>query len=82
MSGRDYSDVIKKTLLPCPFCGGDPKLESSSRAVISAQTERVAYVYCRNCHARSPRIRLAKYGCTSYSKDAVEEAARAWNRRV
>ena len=70
------------SLKPCPFCGGKPYLESSSRGFINGQSERIAYVRCSVCNARSPRIPLSKYGKTSYSKEANLEVAELWNRRV
>lgn len=68
-------------LKPCPFCGGEAKLETSHRAFINAQTTKVAYVFCTNCNARSGRVALKDYGCTSYSEDANEEAVSRWNIR-
>lgn len=66
----------------CPFCGGVPKLERSSRAFIGGESTRVAYIWCTNCNARSPRVPLSKYGKTSASVEAEVEAVNAWNRRV
>ena len=48
-------------LKPCPFCGGKPYLETNHRAFINAKTTKVAYVWCRNCNARTERIPLEKY---------------------
>ena len=69
-------------LKPCPFCGGKAYLETNHRAFIKAQTTKVAYVRCLNCNARTQRIELAKYGKTSHSIEANNEAVQAWNRRI
>lgn len=65
----------------CPFCGGKPYLERSHRAFIKAQTTRVAFVKCTECNARSGRVELSKYGNTSHSAKAEEEAIKLWNNR-
>lgn len=72
----------KVNLKPCPFCGGKAYLETNHRAFINAQTTRVAFVRCLNCNARTQRIELAKYGKTSHSIEAENEAVQAWNRRA
>ena len=69
-------------LKPCPFCGGRAHLEKSHRAFINAKTTRVAFVRCTKCNARTERINLADFGCTSHSYDANLKAINAWNRRV
>ena len=69
-------------LKPCPFCGGKPYLETNHRAFINAKTTKVAYVWCRNCNARTERIPLEKYGKTSHSFEAELDAIAAWNKRV
>lgn len=65
----------------CPFCGGKPYLERSHRAFIKAQTTRVAFVRCTECDARTGRVELSKYGNTSHSAKAEEEAIKLWNNR-
>ncbi len=72
----------KVKLKPCPFCGGKAYLETNHRAFIKAQTTKVAFVRCLNCNARTQRIELVKYGKTSHSIEAENEAAQAWNRRT
>ena len=76
-----YESELYK-ILPCPFCGGKAVLEKSHRAFINAKTTRVAFVRCVECNARSGRVNLADYGCTSTSRDANLKAIAAWNRRV
>lgn len=58
-------------ILPCPFCGGEVKIE-----VLCPETEgpfagigKDAYVYCHPCDI-------------GFMCDTVEEAIAAWNRRA
>ena len=66
----------------CPFCGGIPRLERSSRGFINGESTKVAYVWCTNCNARSARVPLIKYGKTSASTEADKEVIAMWNRRA
>ena len=66
----------------CPFCGGKPYIESSSRGYINGEPTKTAYVRCRNCNARSERVNLKDYNVSSFSMNAVEDVVKAWNRRV
>ncbi len=68
-------------ILPCPFCGGDPYLEQSSRGFHRGVSTRLAYVRCKGCGARGPHFDLAEFGCTASSSRANELAVAAWNRR-
>lgn len=68
-------------LKPCPFCGGRGKLEESFRAFIGGETTKVAFVHCRDCNARSGRVKIADYNRTSRSQEASAEAVRLWNNR-
>ena len=68
-------------LLPCPFCGGEPFLETNSRAYVNGSSERVSYVRCKKCNARTGKVPLSKYGHTQSSKEAVDEAISRWNTR-
>lgn len=72
----------KYNLKPCPFCGGKARLEKSSRGFIEGKSTRIAYVYCLECNARSPRFKLEDFGSTSHSMKANELAIEAWNRRT
>ena len=71
----------KAELKPCPFCGGKPYLEQSSRAFVNGEPGRVAFVRCTNCEARTGKVPLMKYGKTSNSIEANDEAVELWNRR-
>lgn len=75
------NDLLFTLLLSCPFCGGEPYLERSARAYVSGKTENVAYVRCTNCNARSGKVPLSKYGKSSHSGQAVQEAMDLWNAR-
>ena len=76
-----YQDLGFPDLLPCPFCGGRPYLEQHSRAFIAGESERVTYVRCTQCSARSGRRRLADYGRTSNSREAMLAVVADWNMR-
>jgi len=57
-------------LLPCPFCGGEPKLRTHR----SGEDSMEAYVECPTCEVR-----------TTYYEDSyapVADAVGAWNRRT
>lgn len=61
---------MAEKLLPCPFCGGAPKL----RVHRCAEDAEECYVECPSCEAR-----------TSYFEDAyapTADAAASWNRRA
>lgn len=69
-------------LKACPFCGGRPVIEGSQRGFIDGVSTHVCYIRCHDCNARSPRVNLHDYGCTSTSHQAIREVAEAWNGRV
>lgn len=66
----------------CPFCGGKPYIEESQRGFINGQSTKVCFIRCKWCNARSPRVDLADYGCTSYSSEAIKDVVEAWNKRA
>ena len=70
-------DEIRKTLKPCPFCGGRARFEDNHRAFIGGVTTRVSFIRCSLCEARSARIPNKDNG----SLEALNEAYRLWNRR-
>ena len=74
--------MIEYNLLPCPFCGGKPKLEEKYRSFIAGKSERVAVVICQDCGARASRIRISDYGKSSHSVEATERAVQIWNTRA
>lgn len=76
MSKYDYA------LLPCPFCGGKPHLERSTRVYFQGKTVHAALVHCTVCGARTGKVPLENYGCTSSSTEANDEAVRLWNSRT
>lgn len=69
-------------LKTCPFCGGDPYLEESSRGYVNGKSTKVCYVRCKRCNARSERVNIQDYGHTCRSWDAVQRVAEQWNNRV
>lgn len=64
----------KYDLLPCPHCGGTPATKSG---VVrnNSTTERVAWVRCSVCGARTNSVRKALYS------DYVDRAVALWNMR-
>lgn len=66
----------------CPFCGGRPYIEAGQRGFVGGVSAKVCYVRCLECGARSPRVDLADYGCTSRSSKAVDDVLEMWNRRA
>ena len=73
--------ITIKRLKKCPFCGGRAYLEKSHRAFIDGKTTKVAFVRCTVCNARSGRVKISDYGCSSKSQEACDVVADAWNRR-
>lgn len=81
-----YPEVRKKpdstrSILTCPFCGGEKlKIESKRRKVRAGGYYQTRYMICKKCHARGPVI-------SSSSTNALDSVAwdgevlSAWNRR-
>lgn len=65
-------------LKPCPFCGGSAELIKQYR--LDGQTHyEVAKVRCQDCKCQTDDYILnGYYGST----DTVQDACKAWNRRV
>lgn len=63
-------------LKPCPFCGGEAKLQTSMS--ISLQRISIAYVMCEECKAATDAVFEYEFE----SDDAfIYEAIKRWNRR-
>lgn len=58
-----------KTLLPCPFCGGEH--------VESKHTCGASYVICQDCNACGP-----VHWTNSETRKKIKKARRSWNRRA
>lgn len=69
-------------LKTCPFCGGRPYLEESQRGFVNGKSTHVCFVRCSVCNARSERVDLSDYGCSSYCGDAIKIVSESWNNRV
>lgn len=63
--------MSKIKLKPCPFCGGEARLQQRAR------TSHGFYVICKNCGCRTP---FYQYQFDSVEK-LREEAITAWNTR-
>ena len=68
-------------LKSCPFCGGSAVLERSSRCFNRGKEDRAAYVRCTLCEARTGRVFLSEFGCSSSSGKAEDLAVASWNTR-
>lgn len=66
------------TIKACPFCGGKPYIERSSRGFVGGVSTKVCYVRCLCCNARSPRLDLSK---EQRKSRAVREVIEKWNDR-
>lgn len=66
----------------CPFCGGKPYIEESQRGYINGKSTKVCYVRCRECNARSNKVDVADYNCSSRSSEAIRDVVKAWNMRA
>lgn len=58
-------------LKPCPFCGGEAKVDCAPRSYGTV----VVYAFCKECGAQSEEF------CARYDICAKDEAINAWNRR-
>lgn len=79
-------------LKPCPFCGGEAKMQMTSYIRITTGGEellgRTVDIKCGGCGARSGDMnryrvlaQIDDYGNVIYKEDGREEAAKEWNRR-
>lgn len=59
--------AIAVNLLPCPFCGSEPKIVNFGD---------IAFVRCSGCRCRSGAVQA------SVDYTAKEVAAKEWNQRV
>lgn len=79
---NEFENELRASMKPCPFCGGKPYLETSSRAFVNGTSTRVTFVRCIRCNARGNRVNIAEFGKSTRSIDAEQKAVHAWNRRV
>lgn len=69
------SEVKTSELKPCPFCGGEGRLMKNSW-MIKGESQKVAYVYCKKCNARTNYILKERVD------DFIGVAVKKWNRRA
>ena len=66
---------MSEGLRPCPFCGGDAKLDHYAGDRYAGEVT-LSFIRCKKCGAITYKYRMS----TDYSSD--EKAIEAWNRRV
>lgn len=82
----------KKSLLPCPFCGGEASFEDDfeitpiidkNGAYVDADISggNMAWVVCKNCGA-STKEYIVNEGDFDWCEEAERRAVEAWNRRT
>jgi len=63
----------------CPFCGGRPYIESHSRGYLKGESQKVVYVRCTECGARSDKMAIHADGLSN--GEVIKAAVRKWNAR-
>jgi hypothetical protein len=79
----------KPELLPCPFCGCNPKISlgKKTHCQLHGEPSQGFIVFCdwRDCVAK-PKVEAGNIyngiGDEIYKKEAREEAIKAWNTRT
>lgn len=75
----------EQKLKPCPFCGGEPRLEENSGRLANNKTLEVGYeVYCPGCHVyytAATKITVDK-GKPVVKENGYKKCIEMWNRRV
>ena len=71
--------TIYPELKLCPFCGGNPKVQTKSKTIIKGVPNRNYYVQCTRCGARGSRFIAEDFN--NDVKQTKLEAINAWNRR-
>lgn len=70
-------------LKPCPFCGGVAKLEDGTKGYAYGEEQKLIYVRCTKCWARSGRKVISDYLKAGVPrKQAIIEAVESWNNRI
>lgn len=62
-------------LLPCPFCGGEAKLERKVVCYGHGEYVEVAYIKCEECSCRTGEM------WNGNIEQRVKDAIQSWNRR-
>ena len=68
-------------LKPCPFCGGEARLESNSRGYFGGESCKITFVTCTKCHARTAKFKLPDAEDLEGRRTARTLAVEYWNRR-
>ena len=78
--------IEERKLKSCPFCGAEPKMETSDPTVTNRGVDFFHEIRCTNC-MRAKAIgrtayRIEKHGRLEMMWDGVKDACDAWNRRA
>ena len=73
-------------LLPCPFCGHEPKQEEDYVDIGGGDTQKVFRIYCDQCPVKPSIAVRGQAGYSVSTKRTNEEAAkevyRIWQKRI
>lgn len=72
---------MKDDLLPCPFCGGEARLEEGRAGGMPDNRDAMWSIYCQGCTARSPWI-VNQYFDASNHEPSQRMVRLWWNRRA
>lgn len=65
---------MKNLLLPCPFCGGEAKVQINHSAAQGA-SDKTACVVCEKCGCRTKEV-------IEWGNDFIDIASSLWNTRT
>ena len=70
---------MKETeLKPCPFCGGEAVLESTTECMGHGEYIKKHYVMCAKCGTKGK----SEYEYSKSSEKCITDCKEAWNRRA
>ena len=66
-------------LKPCPFCGGEAKMQFGWPAQQGKDRQKIVFVMCKTCRCKTQTIRQAPYQAW---EDCKRYAVALWNTRI
>ena len=73
------TEDCRQELLPCPFCGGEAKIESKQGSFGYSNAHHS--VTCVSCGVSTPRVG-ERYPAAEAEREAIKAASVQWNRRA